>query len=107
MNRTSLVAIVILFVACATAPPPLTDWSGTVSGNSGFAGAGANATARSSGGATTVSVAFREATDMTGTVRPWHVHYGRCGDDQGIVGDAGAYSPLRPGPDGTATVSAT
>src|SRR5687768_7745118 len=108
MNRTSIIAVAIVFAACTTMPPPVpADWTAAASANPGFAGAGANLTARSTAGGTTVSVAFREATDMTGTVRPWHVHYGRCGDDQGIVGDAGAYSPLRPGPDGTATVSAT
>src|SRR5687767_9283845 len=107
MKRTSLVALVMIFAACATMPPQPTDWSGMASGSSGFAGAGANATARSTAGGTTVSVAFREARGMTGTVRPWHVHYGSCGNDQGIVGDAGAYTPLRPGSDGTATVSAT
>ena len=34
------------------------------------------------------------------------MHYGSCGNDQGIVGDANAYPMLRP-TNGTATVSAT
>lgn len=107
MKRTSLVAIVMIFAACATTPSGPWDWSAAATGSAGFSGAGANATARSGAGGTTVTVAFREATGMTGTVRPWHVHYGSCGNDQGIVGDAGAYTPLRPGFDGTSTVSAT
>ena len=44
---------------------------------------------------------------MSGTVRPWHVHYGTCGNDQGIVGDPNAYAPLRPGADGAANATAT
>lgn len=110
MNATrlsSLVGILTLFAACATMPPQPMDWSGGATANSGFTGAGANATARSTAGGTTVNVAFREASGMSGTVRPWHVHFGTCGNDQGIVGDANAYSPLRPGADGTAMSSAT
>src|SRR5688572_33008423 len=107
-RHTAIVAAFVLLTACATMPPPLpTDWSATASANPGFTGAGANATARSTSGGTSVNVAFREASGMSGTVRPWHVHFGSCGNDQGIVGDPSAYSPLRPGPDGTATVSAT
>lgn len=111
MNATRLSSILgtlTLLAACATMPPPQPmDWSGSATASPGFAGAGANAAARSTAGGTTINVAFREATGMTGTVRPWHVHFGTCGNDQGIVGDATAYSPLRPGADGTAISNAT
>jgi hypothetical protein len=106
-NTTTIVAMFVLLTACATAPPPSTDWSGMAGANPGFEGAGANATARSTGGGATVNVAFREMAGMSGTVRPWHVHFGTCGNDQGIVGDASAYPAIRPGSDGTATVSAS
>ncbi len=107
LRHPAMVATFVLLAACGTMQAPLTDWSAAATASSGFSGAGANATARSTAGGTTVTVAFREATGMSGTVRPWHVHYGSCGNDQGIVGDASAYSPLRPGPDGTATTTAT
>jgi hypothetical protein len=29
-----------------------------------------------------------------GAILPWHVHYGRCGDDGVIVGSPGSYPPL-------------
>ena len=108
LRRTSIIATLVL-AACTTMPPPAptTDWRGTATAREGFAGAGANAIGRSSSGGTTINLAFREAQGMSGTVRPWHVHYGTCGNDQGIVGDASAYQPLRPGSDGTATTSAT
>ncbi len=107
-RHTAIVAAFVLLAACATMPPsPPADWSAAATAGPGFAGAGANATARSTAGGTTVNVAFREASGMSGTVRPWHVHFGSCGNDQGIVGDASAYPALRPGPDGTASASAT
>src|SRR5687767_14629124 len=101
IRRTSAVAIVILFVACATAPPPVpSNWRGSATANAGFRGAGANYAAQSTASGTGISIAYREAAGMSGTVRPWHVHYGSCGNDQGIVGDPNAYPPLRPGADG-------
>lgn len=41
-----------------------------------------------------------------GGVHPWHVHIGRCGMDQGILGPAGAYKPLKVDDDGRAKASA-
>ena len=107
---TPRIGMCILFMtlaACAMTTDMVTDWTARATAGTGFAGAGANAVARSGAGGTNVTVAFREAHGMSGTVRPWHVHYGTCGNDQGIVGDASLYSPLNPGADGTATVSAT
>ena len=37
-----------------------------------------------------------------GGEHPWHVHVGRCGQDQGIFGPAGAYPPLKIDGDGNA-----
>jgi hypothetical protein len=107
LKQCAILATFALLGACATAPPPVTDWSAAATSNAGFTGAGANVNARSTAGGTTINVAFREASGMSGTARPWHVHFGSCGNDQGIVGDPNAYSPLRPGADGTATTSAT
>ena len=105
LERIALVVIVMAVAACATYSGP-NSWSATATERTGFRGAGANANAVSSGGETAVTVAFREAEGMSGTERPWHVHYGSCGNDQGIVGDANIYTPLRPGMDGTATTTA-
>ena len=112
MNATklsSILGVLILFAGCATMPPPPPpmDWTGSATANPGYTGAGANTFARSTSAGTTINIAFREASGMTGTVRPWHVHFGTCGNDQGIVGDASAYSPLSPGANGTANSSAT
>ena len=106
LERTAAIVVVMLLAACASTSTPMS-WSATATERPGFRGAGANANAASSGNSTSVSVAFREAVGMTGTERPWHVHYGRCGDDQGIVGDANIYTPLRPRSDGTAMTTAT
>ncbi len=37
---------------------------------------------------------------------PWHVHRGQCGQDQGILGPADAYEPLRVDSDGKASQTA-
>lgn len=37
---------------------------------------------------------------------PWHLHRGTCGNDQGIVGEASAYTPLTVSNDGRASGSA-
>lgn len=105
-RMTTVVFVAMLAAACATSPPVPTDWSATASANPGFTGAGANAVARSTAGGTSVTVAYREMQGMSGTVRPWHVHYGTCGNDQGIVGDMNLYTPITPQADGTATVTA-
>jgi hypothetical protein len=42
-----------------------------------------------------------------GGLHPWHVHRGRCGSDQGILGPADAYKPLKVDGGGRATATAT
>jgi hypothetical protein len=42
-----------------------------------------------------------------GGKHPWHVHRGRCGSDQGILGPADRYDPLEVGGDGRATSTVT
>ncbi len=37
---------------------------------------------------------------------PWHVHRGQCGSDQGILGPADAYQPLKVNKDGRASATA-
>jgi hypothetical protein len=40
-------------------------------------------------------------------VHPWHVHRGQCGSDQGILGPADAYKPLKVDGDGRANSTAS
>lgn len=42
-----------------------------------------------------------------GGIHPWYVHSGRCGSDQGILGQASDYQPLRVNSDGTASEQVT
>ena len=115
--RTISALTILLIAGCGTAPAPepdpmpstsaTTSWSTTLQANPGYAEVRGTAEARSNASGTAVSVGFAEAYGTTGTVRPWHVHRGRCGNDQGIVGDPNAYPPLRPGSNFAATASAT
>jgi hypothetical protein len=43
---------------------------------------------------------------VPGGRHPWHVHKGQCGSDQGILGPADAYKPLRVEDDGRASETA-
>jgi hypothetical protein len=43
---------------------------------------------------------------VPGGQHPWHVHRGRCGTDQGILGPADAYRPLKVEGDGQAVADA-
>jgi hypothetical protein len=117
MRKVILISV-MLVAACTVAPMPEpvvttmppppreTSWSATLQANPGFEGARGSARALSSSAGTGVTVNFGEVPGMSGTVRPWHIHYGRCGNDRGIVGNPNAYTPLRPGANGTASSSA-
>src|SRR5688500_1994313 len=112
--RTVSTLTILFLAACTVAPPPepapmstpSTSWTTELQANSGFQGARGSAEVRSNAGGTAVAVGFGEVPGMTGTVRPWHVHRGRCGNDLGIVGDPNAYQALRPGATGVATSNA-
>jgi hypothetical protein len=54
---------------------------------------------------TRVEVALSGATPGAGF--PWHLHRGTCGNDEGIVGEASAYTPLTVGINGRAAGTAT
>lgn len=43
---------------------------------------------------------------VPGALHPWHVHRGRCGSDQGILGPAEAYKPLKVEGNGRASSTA-
>lgn len=47
------------------------------------------------------------ANAAPGGAHPWHIHRGQCGSDQGILGPADSYKPLKVEGDGRATSTAT
>lgn len=51
----------------------------------------------------TVTITGGEA----GVTYPWHVHSGKCGDNGAVVGQAGAYTPIKIGKDGNGKVNVT
>jgi hypothetical protein len=58
----------------------------------------------SNDGNTTVTLSLANASP--GGVHPWALHYGQCGNDQGVFGSDGAYKPIEIGGDGRGTASA-
>jgi hypothetical protein len=84
-------------------------WSATLAPAAGSPAPEVSGTATVMGNAdstqTRVDVALSGATPGAG--HPWHLHRGTCGNDEGIVGEASAYTPLTVGINGRATGSAT
>lgn len=93
-----------LGAACASAPVfEPREWSATVE-ERGDSDIRANVRAASAPGQTAVSINL--AGGQANATHPWHVHRGTCGNDQGIVGDPAAYTPLRPNSAGGASATA-
>lgn len=55
-------------------------------------------------GNTTVTLSLANASP--GGVHPWALHYGQCGNDQGVFGSDGDYKAIEIGGDGRGTASA-
>jgi len=86
-------------------------WNGTLSTPASLAGAlqiggrswmGAD---EKNAGETQAHVEIANAAP--GGVHPWHIHRGRCGADQGIVGPTDSYKPLKVDNGGRATAKAS
>jgi Cu/Zn superoxide dismutase len=106
--RAIAVLLIGLFVAACNddgTTQPATQWNATLAGTPAFAGVSGTATASVAGGQTVVTATLAGA--QAGSVHPWHIHFGTCADDQGIVGGAAAYPHLQAGAEGQATATAT
>lgn len=99
-------------IAASPTVPLRARWNGTLESPQSLAGAVqihgtawiGPATATDSS-RTTVSISITNAT--SGGVHPWAVRQGQCGTDQGPLGAALAYPPLKVGGDGTADAQVT
>lgn len=104
MRGIAIAAIVAVAAACSdpiSVQP--TSWTATLVGTSAFPGVSGTATATATGTQTVVTATIEGAA--AGSVLPWHIHFGTCDDDQGIVGGAAAYPSLEV--DGTGSATAT
>lgn len=86
-------------------------WNGTLSSPSGLAGVsdirgqGWMAGNPKEQGQTQAHVEISNA--VPGGRHPWHIHRGQCGSDQGILGPADAYRPLKVDGEGRAQETAS
>jgi hypothetical protein len=86
-------------------------WNGTLSSPSGLAGVsdirgqGWMAGNPKEQGQTQAHVEISNA--VPGGRHPWHIHRGQCGADQGILGPADAYRPLKVDGEGRAQETAS
>ncbi len=84
-------------------------WHGTLTSPATLAGAvqmtgEATMAPGSNDGNTNVRLSLANASP--GGVHPWEVHYGQCGNDQGIFGSSSAYKAIEIGGDGRGAESA-
>lgn len=105
MRGIAMAAMVAIAAACSDPVSVEQDeWFASLEAQAGFAGVSGVAAAFVTPALTVVSVAVEGATP--GAVLPWHIHFGTCDDDQGIVGGAAAYPALQINATGNATASA-
>jgi Cu/Zn superoxide dismutase len=107
MRGLALSLILATTAACSgsvTSPPP-GEWTATLAPTAGFPGVSGTATATTTATQTTVTATLSGAAP--GSVHPWHIHFGTCVNDQGIVGGAAAYPHLEVDAAGNATATAT
>jgi hypothetical protein len=94
-----------LLAACGTSTGvQTTTWSATLAPEPAFPTVAGTAMATSTG--TQIQVTASLTGVPQGSVLPWHIHFGTCDNDQGIVGSAGAYPHLEPNAAGEATATA-
>lgn len=105
MKGLAIVTIVAFAAACSdpVSVPPR-EWEATLVGTAAFPGVSGTASATATATQTIVTATIAGA--VVGSVLPWHIHFGTCEDDQGIVGDPGAYPFLEVDATGTATAAA-
>jgi hypothetical protein len=110
-----LVALAGVVVGIAAATMAVTTWRATLEPPGGVTPPATGAESLAVGGVATVIDSGQQKVRATihvtnakpGTVHPWHVHKGTCGKDEGIVGPASKYVPIRIGADGEGEVSET
>lgn len=112
LRYVSLAAVVPVAVACVVRPgvpdyalAPGAQWTATMQPTNGGTLHGTVTFVRTSSEPST-RVIFNLSDGVGGSVHPWHVHYGVCGDDHLIVGDPGKYPPLILGSTGSLTGAA-
>lgn len=118
-SAASLMFLAVVGVSCGgrqaveinpSAQSSATRWNGTLATPPELAGAvdihGAAwmGPDEKDGGRTQAYVDISNA--VPGALHPWHVHRGRCGADQGILGPAEAYKPLKVDGNGRANSTA-
>jgi hypothetical protein len=106
--RGLVIGLAIATVTACSSDPVSTEsdeWAAALAPTAAFPGVTGTATATTTATQTTVTATLSGAEP--GSVHPWHVHFGSCTDDQGIVGEASAYPALQVDANGNATATAT
>jgi Cu-Zn family superoxide dismutase len=101
-----VLALLLAAVAVAMTMPP-TNWSTALAPVSETSGAIAGTAELDSAGPARSTAQISIRGDRPGAIRPWHVHHGQCGQDGAVLGSASDYPPIKVGPDGTGTASAS
>jgi len=100
LRYVTITALATAAGACVARPgvldyalAPGAQWTATLQPTNGGAVHGTVTFVRTST-ETSTRVIFNLSDGVGGSVHPWHVHYGVCGDDHLIVGNPAKYPPL-------------
>ena len=112
MRRVRLVTAGALALAACITPPVQRDselavaerWSATLRPTIGFSVSGNAVVTQVSPRTARVSISLAGSTD--GSLHPWDIHRGTCGDDGPVLGDPRSYVPIPIGGAGAATMQA-
>ncbi len=104
---TEIVLGLLLAGTAVAMTVPMSKWTTTLASVSEGSGAVAGTAELDSTGTATSTARVSIRGDRPGAIRPWHVHHGPCGQDGAILGSASDYPPIKVGPGGTGSATAT
>jgi superoxide dismutase, Cu-Zn family len=102
-----LVLGVIVAGTAVAMTTPASSWTTTLAPATEASGAIAGTAELDSTGPAQSKATVSIRGDQPGAIRPWHVHHGRCGQGGAVLGSASEYPPIKVGPDGTGSATAS
>jgi len=104
---TEIVLGLLLAGTAVAMTVPMSKWTTTLAPVSEGSGAVTGMAELDSTGTATSTARVSSRGDRAGAIRPWHVHHGQCGQDGAILGSASDYPPIKVGPNGTGSATAS
>ncbi len=104
---TEIVLAPLIAATAVAMTMPERSWTTTLAPVSEMSGAVTGAAELDSTGPARSTAKISIRGDRPGAIRPWHVQHGQCGQDGAVLGSASDYPPIKVGPDGTGSATAS